>query len=777
VSDERYQRLCDLAYRASLLPESERDAFLEEECPDAAMRDEVRELLRYIRSDESPPPVFEPPRDPPRVMAPGQRIGSYEVVREIGRGGMGVVYLANDVALNSPVALKVMHGETAWDEDQRARFLREAQIVRSLSHPGIVTVFQFHEFDGLLCIASEYIDGINLRTRLAAGPLSVQEAVRIATRIAEVLASAGTRGIVHRDLKPENVMIGSDGRVKVLDFGLAKNVDVVSSGANHPWSTGVTRPGVVVGTPAYMAPEQLKGASLDPRTDLFALGTMLYELVSGIHPFETGDATDTAARILIHEPKSLAAIARVPARFESIVRKCLAKQPSDRYQSASELLPDLEKAATSRPGEPTAPTAPVQQRHWWRIHQFALTVVYAIIAIAAWRATANGLLGSPLIFAAAACAAAAGGSARMHLLFVERTQPPRLSDEVARIGVFIRVADWLFTLLFAASTTLLIGAHQLVAATVAAFAIMFAYGFLVIEPATTRKAFSRRSSGVRARKNPVARRGSSSVGLGLLVLVWATVCLAAAELHPATLQAFERYVRLTEARIDSERGERFLWLDRLAANRRTEIVRQLARGEVIVEKLETKDRGRDIDVPSGMVHHWVSDAFIPGATLAQTVAFAQDYDHHAELFQPAVARSRLLARNGNTFRVVFRFVQKRIITVVTDVESEARFAGLDASRTEARVYATRISEIEDAFSPTERILPPGEGHGYLWRMNTYCRFVQRDGGVYVEFESLSLSRDLPLGIGWMVRPFVTSVPRDSLVFTLQTYINKLGRRV
>ena len=752
MSDERYKRISDLAYRASLLPESEREAFLEKECPDPAMRDEARELLRYI---------------------PPDRLGPYEIVREIGRGGMGVVYLASDTALNSPVALKVMHGETAWDEDQRARFLREAQIVRSLSHPGIVTVFQFHEFDGQLCIASEYIDGVNLRMRLADGPLSLQETLRVGIKVAEVLAAAGARGIVHRDLKPENVMVCTDGRVKVLDFGLAKNVDVVSSAPNHPYSTATTRPGMVVGTPAYMAPEQLKGAPLDPRTDLFALGTMLYELVSGVHPFDTGDAAETAARILIHEPKPLTEIAGVPARFDAVVRKCLAKQPSDRYQSATALQADLEKplGPDSRSVRP-----PIPQRYWWRVHQFAITAIYAIIAVTAWRATAMGVLASPLIFAAAACAAAAGGSARMHLLFVERSQTPKLSDEIARIGVFIRYADWLFTLLFAASAALLVGAHQLVAAMIAAFAIMFTYAFLVIEPATTRKAFPRRSSGVRARKTSAARRGSSAVVLWLSVLA-ATVCLAAAELRPATLQAFERYVRLTEARIDSERGDRFLWLDRLASNQRAEILRQLALGEVVVEKLETKDKGRDIDIPSGMVHHWVSDAFIPGATLADTVALAQDYNHHAELFQPAVARSRLLSRNGNTFQVAFRFVQKRIITVVTDVESEARFAGLDPSRVEARVYANRISEVEDAFSPNERVLSPGEGHGYLWRMNTYCRFVQRDGGVYVEFESLSLSRDLPIGIGWMVRPFVTSVPRDSLVFTLQTYINKLGRRV
>ena len=228
--------------------------------------------------------------------------------------------------------------------------------------------------------------------------------------------------------------------------------------------------------------------------------------------------------------------------------------------------------------------------------------------------------------------------------------------------------------------------------------------------------------------------------------------------------------------MNSERGDQFLWIDRLPAERRAEMTRLFDRGEVVVEKLETKESGRSIDIPDGMVHHWVSAAFIPGATLSQAIALAQDYDHHAEVFQPAVARSRLIRRNGNTFLVAFRFVQKRVITVVTDVESEARFERLDPSRVEARVYATRIAEVEHAFSPDERVVPPDEGHGYLWRMNTYCRFVQRAGGVVIEFESLSLSRDLPIGIGWIVRPFVTSVPKESLVFTLQTYVKKLGRR-
>jgi len=511
VSDQRYQRVSELAYVVSKLPEAERDEFLQRECPDAAMREEVLELVRYILpTDDNAPLILDTPRSPAQALSPGNRIGPYEIEREIGRGGMGIVYRAQDVALGSPVALKVMHADIAWDEGQRARFLREAQIVRSLSHPGIVTVFQFHDFDGVLCIASEYIDGMNLRARLAAGALSLKETAQIGIKISEVLAAAGARDIVHRDLKPENVMCTTDGRVKVLDFGLAKNVDAITSSANHQWSTSLTGRHVIVGTPAYMAPEQLKGAAVDARTDLFALGTILYELASGVHPFDAGDPSVTAARILIHDPKPLTTTPRGRgAQLDAVVRRCLAKEPSSRYQSATALQSDLDKFVAGRSDEP-APVPGPNHRQWWRVHQFAITAVYAIIAIAAWRATAMGFIASPLIYAAAVCAAAASGSARMHLIFVERTNASKAADDVRRIGVFIRYADWLLTALFAASALVLVGMHPLVAATIAGFAIMFAYAFLVIEPATTRKAFPRRrSSGIRAKQTPVARRASA----------------------------------------------------------------------------------------------------------------------------------------------------------------------------------------------------------------------------------------------------------------------------
>jgi hypothetical protein len=260
----------------------------------------------------------------------------------------------------------------------------------------------------------------------------------------------------------------------------------------------------------------------------------------------------------------------------------------------------------------------------------------------------------------------------------------------------------------------------------------------------------------------------------LLLAIAATA--AGAELHPDTLQSFNRYVRATETRRDAERGDTFLWIDRITGDRRATFLRTLSRGDVVIERLETRDRGGRIDIPSGIVHHWIATVFIPRVGLATVVDLAEDYDRHAEIFQPVVNRSRLVRRDGSRFDIYYRFLQKYVITVVMDVYSEARFTTIDLSRVEARVYSNRIVEVDNAGLADERTSQPDDGHGYLWRLNTYCRFQERDGGVYIEFETLSLTRDLPIGVGWIIRPFVTRVPRESLVFTLETYQKRLGRR-
>src|SRR5919201_3445978 len=253
-----------------------------------------------------------------------------------------------------------------------------------------------------------------------------------------------------------------------------------------------------------------------------------------------------------------------------------------------------------------------------------------------------------------------------------------------------------------------------------------------------------------------------------------TVEVGGAELRPETLRGFEEYVRATEARRNSERGSTFLWVDRQQSDRRADVLRVLRRGEVVIEPLETLDRGRQIVIPAGLVHHWVATAFVPRIRLGEAIAMAQDYDRHAAIFAPAVTRSKILSRDANTFQVYFRFTQKHIITVVLDVFSDASWTNIDPARVEGRVYGHRIVEIENAGTAAERAGQPDDGHGFLWRLNTYCRFAQKDEGVYIEFETLSLTRDVPTGLGWIVRPFVTRVPRESLVFTLAKYVNRLG---
>jgi hypothetical protein len=233
----------------------------------------------------------------------------------------------------------------------------------------------------------------------------------------------------------------------------------------------------------------------------------------------------------------------------------------------------------------------------------------------------------------------------------------------------------------------------------------------------------------------------------------------AADLRPETVAAFDRYVRLTEQRISADAYER---------------VAERPRGGLFIEPVVTRDQGKTIDVPGGLVHHWVGAVFVPGATVDQAVALLQDYDRHAEIYAPTVARARILGRSGETFTVYLRFMMKKIITVVVNSEHEARFTRDGADRARSRIVSTRIAEVDDPDTREQREKPVGRDGGYLWRLNSYWRFLERDNGVYVECESVTLTRDIPSGFGWLVRPFVTSIPRESLTFTLETTRTRLA---
>jgi hypothetical protein len=248
---------------------------------------------------------------------------------------------------------------------------------------------------------------------------------------------------------------------------------------------------------------------------------------------------------------------------------------------------------------------------------------------------------------------------------------------------------------------------------------------------------------------------------------------AAAELQNRTIQAFDRYVRLTEARLNGNGS--FLWIDGLPDARRREALQIVQRKELSIERLETKDNGRVVDVPDGLIHHWVGTAFVQGATIADALAILQDYNEHHRIYAPTVAASKLQSRDGDRFTFFLRFVMKKVITVTVNSDHEAVFRRPAADRAEGWIHSTRIAEVENAGTSSEREKPVGDDGGYLWRLNTYWRLLARDGGLYIHCESVSLSRGIPFGFGWMIGPFVTSIPRESLTFTLETTRKRLER--
>jgi hypothetical protein len=242
-----------------------------------------------------------------------------------------------------------------------------------------------------------------------------------------------------------------------------------------------------------------------------------------------------------------------------------------------------------------------------------------------------------------------------------------------------------------------------------------------------------------------------------------------AELKPATVTAFDRYVQVTEARIDAEmkRPGEFLYVEGLPETRRAPAMAALKSGQVYMERLKTRDSsGRVMEAPDALIHHWMGAVFIPGATLHQPLTLVQDYDHHQEIYLPEVVRSKLLARNGNDFKIFYRLRKKKVITVTLDTDHDVHYFQVDATHAYSRSYTTRIQEVANADKPNEYEKPVGKDSGFLWRLYSYWRFEEKDGGVYVECESVSLTRDIPFMVSWLVKPFVTDIPKESLQMTM-----------
>jgi Tol biopolymer transport system component len=327
-------------------------------------------------------------------LSPGFRLGPYEIIAPLGAGGMGEVYRARDSRLGREVAIKVLPSGLASDSERLKRFEREARSASSLNHPNIVAIYDIGFSDSISYIAMELVEGGSLCERLVEGTLPVKSLLQIAVLVADGMARAHASGIVHRDLKPENVMVTEDGRVKILDFGLAKLTQPESSGGEAtlaPTVSGATEPGVVLGTVGYMSPEQALGKSVDFRSDQFSFGSILYEMATGKRAFQGGSAPQTMAAIIQDEPDSISALnPRVPAPLRWIIERCLAKEPRSRYTSTEDLAKELAtirdrlSEATGAVGALPSEPAPVRRRRWWIPAVVAATVL-VIAGLTIWR--------------------------------------------------------------------------------------------------------------------------------------------------------------------------------------------------------------------------------------------------------------------------------------------------------------------------------------------------------------------------------------------------------
>jgi eukaryotic-like serine/threonine-protein kinase len=293
----------------------------------------------------------------------GRTLSHYRIIAAIGAGGMGEVYRATDTKLERDVALKLLPAEMASDPERLARFQREARAVAALNHPHIVTIFSVEEGDGVHLLTMELVEGQSLDHVIPQGGLPADRIVEIAGALADALAAAHDKGIVHRDLKPANVMVTNESRVKVLDFGLAKDVRAQTSNDATLTSVGQTQAGVVMGTPAYMSPEQISGRPLDHRTDIFSLGVVLYEMATGRRPFQGTSPAELVSAILRDTPPSVTDVrADLPSDLARIIRRCLEKDPSHRVQTARDVsneFRDLARQTSRTTSTPTSATRAV----------------------------------------------------------------------------------------------------------------------------------------------------------------------------------------------------------------------------------------------------------------------------------------------------------------------------------------------------------------------------------------------------------------------------------
>ena len=368
MDPEHWKRIEEVYHAAVVRAPAEREALLEGACAgDDALRREVEALLAVSTEGRLDTPALAVAAhmvsDPAASALTGRRIGAYQIHARIGAGAMGEVYRARDTKLGREVAIKVLPRIFAADPDRLARFEREARMLAALNHPHIATIHGIEEFDGMRGLVLELVDGPTLAERITHGPLQIKEALAVAQQIAEALEAAHEKGIIHRDLKPANIKFARGGDVKVLDFGLAKAFAGDKSNADFSQLPTVTatelRPGAIVGTPAYMSPEQARGQAIDKRTDIWAFGCVLYEMVAGRVAFPGKTISDTIAAILEREPAWDALPDATPAAVSRLLRRCLEKDPKRRLRDAGDLRIDVEEALAGPAQVELGPHKPV----------------------------------------------------------------------------------------------------------------------------------------------------------------------------------------------------------------------------------------------------------------------------------------------------------------------------------------------------------------------------------------------------------------------------------
>jgi eukaryotic-like serine/threonine-protein kinase len=332
------------------------------------------------------------------ALTPGDRLGQYEIVSALGAGGMGEVYRARDSKLNRDVAIKVLPDLFANDPERLARFEREAKTLASLNHAHIAQIYGLEESSGVRALVMELFEGPTLADRIAQGPIPPAEALPIARQMADALEAAHEQGIIHRDLKPANIKVKDDGTVKVLDFGLAKLVAPEASGAGavaglsqSPTLTtpAATLAGVILGTAAYMSPEQAKGRAADKRCDIWAFGCVLYEMLAGQRAFEGADVSDTLAAILRSEPTWTALPVTTPAPMRKLLRRCLEKDRRRRLADIADARLEIDDALAARAAADGAAAQPAAtpRRRIIAGASVALLLVAAVAALATWAVT------------------------------------------------------------------------------------------------------------------------------------------------------------------------------------------------------------------------------------------------------------------------------------------------------------------------------------------------------------------------------------------------------